>query len=164
MSFEVQRKSWGGKWVGATGRWLRRHARLTLGFGKYVAVGLSGVIVNLGTFLLLTRTFPGAFPGPLLLSAASFVMALLWNFTWNFHWTFRGQDSRPLLHHLFLYSLFQSVSLAVNLVVLAGSLRVGLPSLYGQGAGILGGSLWGYGANWEWNFISAPSRRTSSHD
>ena len=144
-------------------------------YGKFVVVGLTGVVVNLVVFVLTLDAFS---PSPtfslvhsllksatstasnpvhnFVASAVAFVVATLWNFALNNVWTFRtdrGHRHR-LPRRLGLYYGVSLGSLAVNEVVLFG-LSYLLPPLFGQAVGILAGSVVGFAGNYRVTFAEA---------
>jgi putative flippase GtrA len=139
------------------GSWVRRTFDrlwpLRWRFVAYMAVGASGVLVNLLAFTEAERLL-GSDTLVLLASAIAFVVALFWNFFWNYLWTFRDRRDRPAYYHFGLYAIIQIGALAINLAVLdAWTLRFGVgDALWGQLLGVLAGSAWGFGANVRWNF------------
>ncbi len=125
-------------------------------FVRYSIVGASGVLVNLGIYLLALRGLAPGYTGVLIASTVAFAGALLWNFAGNFLWTFRGEARGSVLYHLGLYAAIQLVSYALNESVLAGWLLVDPGAkIAAQLIGVLAGSVWGYAANRRWNFRSA---------
>jgi putative flippase GtrA len=144
-------------------------------YGKFVIVGLTGVVVNLVVF---TYTLDAISPGPMrdlysglrhfastttadplldfVASAVAFGGATLWNFTLNNLWTFRttvGHRYRPI-RRLGLYFGVSLGSLAVNEAVLfvAGFF---VSPLLGQGIGIVAGSVVGFAGNYRYTFAEA---------
>jgi putative flippase GtrA len=154
-------------------------------YGKFVLVGLTGVVVNLIVFTLaLDAISPGptfnlyssllhfastTAADPLLdfvASAVAFGVATLWNFALNNLWTFRsavGHRHSPV-RRLGLYFGVSLGSLAINEAVLfvAGFF---MPPLFGQGLGIVAGSVVGFAGNYRYTFaetsLSPPSEGTS---
>lgn len=135
-------------------------------------MGLTGVVVNLVVFagvLDLVAPAPGGSltanlfhtvsltsvrsREDLLASAIAFVVATFWNFEWNNAWTFRSRVGH--LHsvnlRLGLYYGVSLGSLAVNELVLFGTLSFLFP-LYGQGLGIVLGSVVGFLGNQRFTF------------
>jgi putative flippase GtrA len=144
-------------------------------YGKFLVVGLTGFVVNLIIFtLVLDAISPGPSPGffesiahflsetspnpidSLIASAVAFVVATFWNFTLNNAWTFRTRLRRrhSLGYRLALYFAVSMGSLAINEIVLALSSTT-LPPLYGQGVGIVAGSLVGFLGNARITFAEA---------
>ena len=136
-------------------------------YGRFLVVGLTGVVVNLIVFavvldlssptpasdlfrsLFRSSSFTSARTlDELLASVTAFAVATLWNFAWNNAWTFRSKVGHryPTYRRLGLYYGVSLGSLAVNEVVLLGTLSLLLP-LYGQALGILLGSVVGFVGN-----------------
>jgi len=141
-------------------------------YGKFLVVGLTGVVVNLAAFVLtvdaishtpVTNFFSSvlsfasrtaANPGLYFVaSAVAFVVATLWNFALNSIWTFRTEaDHRHSpTRRLGLYFGVSVGSLSVNEVVLFATGTI-LPPLIGQGVGILAGSAVGFVGNNRYTF------------
>jgi putative flippase GtrA len=144
-------------------------------YGKFLMVGLSGAVVNLTVFVLTVDALAGlpvsnfwssvlhfaskTAPNPWLYvvgSAVGFGVATLWNFTWNSLWTFRTSQERrhPGTRRLGLYFGVALGSLGVNELVLLATQLV-LPPLFGQGIGIVAGSVVGYLGNNRYTFAEA---------
>jgi putative flippase GtrA len=114
---------------------------------KFGIVGLSGYVVNLGVFGLLTSSF-GAHQ--VVAAVAAFCVAVTNNFLWNRYWTF-GPGER---HPGFQAARFFAVSigaLLINLLLLEALLaETALPALPAQAIAVavampfnfLGNKLW----------------------
>jgi putative flippase GtrA len=144
-------------------------------YGKFVLVGLTGVVVNLVVF---TFTLDAISPGPTLnfysslvhfaattsadplldfvASAVAFGGATLWNFTLNNLWTFRTSvgHRHPPIRRLGLYFGVSLGSLAINEAVLFVAVFFVSP-LIGQGIGIVAGSVVGFAGNYRYTFAEA---------
>jgi putative flippase GtrA len=145
--------------------------------GKFLLVGLTGVVVNLGAFVLTVDSISHAplsnfvssilhfasktAPNPLLYlmaSAVAFGAATLWNFTLNSLWTFRtaAAHRHSPTRRLELYFGVSLGSLTVNEVLLFASEAV-LPPLFGQAIGIIAGSMVGFIGNSRYTFAETRS-------
>lgn len=141
-------------------------------YPRFLLVGLTGVVVNLATFVLTVDAITGSptsnfvgdvlhfasktAPDPLVYLAASgvaFAVATCWNFALNSWWTFRTLEGHrhSLPRRLGLYYGVSLGSLAVNEVVLLATQAL-LPPLYGQGLGVVAGSVVGYLGNSRYTF------------
>ncbi|MFZ0699845.1 MAG: GtrA family protein [Thermoplasmata archaeon] len=150
-------------------------SRFVVKYGKFLVVGLTGFVVNLIVFtLVLDAISPGPSSGffesithfltetssdpsdALIASAVAFAVATLWNFTLNNAWTFRTRlrHRHSLGYRLALYFGVSLGSLAINEIVLVLSSTT-LPPLYGQGIGIIAGSLVGFVGNARFTFAEA---------
>lgn len=150
-------------------------SRFLVKYGKFLLVGLTGVVVNLVVFtLVLDAIAPGpsagffqsithfltqTTPNPtdsLIASVIAFVVATFWNFGLNNAWTFRTHQRRrhPLGYRLALYFGVSLGSLAINEVVLLVTSTT-LPPLFGQGIGIIAGSVVGFLGNVRITFAEA---------
>ena len=149
--------------------------RLLTKYGKFVVVGLTGVVVNLVVFAL---TLDALSPSPtfnlyssllhsasvvspnaldnFLASGVAFVVATLWNFAWNNAWTFRSRigHRHPIGVRVGLYYGVSLGSLAVNEIVLF-VVSLAFPPLYGQALGIALGSIVGFAGNHRFTFAEA---------
>lgn len=155
-----------------------RAPRLALRYGKFLIVGLTGVVVNLVVFVLVlyaihptdldglvalaTHLTGGASVAAIDLIAAScgaFVVATLWNFTLNNLWTFRSARGHrhAVGRRMQFYYLVSLGSLAVNEVVLY-LLQAHFAPIAAQGIGIVAGSVVGFVGNQQITFVElAPS-------
>lgn len=120
-------------------------------FLKFCIVGISGVGVNLGMYLLLTR---GLLLHYLLSSAIAIEVSILTNFTLNNYWTFRGRTSQSFFQRVLRFNLICVVGAAINVTVLAvlhG--HFGFSDVVSQLIGIGAATLWNYGLNitWTWS-------------
>jgi putative flippase GtrA len=144
-------------------------------YGKFLLVGLTGVVVNL---IVFTTTLDAISPSPtfnlysnllrfattsssnafdnLAASAVAFAVATLWNFVFNNLWTFRTKvgHRHPFSHRLGLYYGVSLGSLAVNEVVLFVASWF-LAPLVGQAIGIIIGSVVGFTGNHRYTFAEA---------
>ena len=160
--------------VGPTASSASNHRRAAgfLAYGKFLTVGLTGVAVNLVVFVItvdslsgtpLTNFYASALryasktaANPFLYfvgSAVAFVVATLWNFALNSLWTFRtdtGHRHSPP-RRLGLYFGVSLGSLGVNETVLLATESL-IPPLFGQGFGILAGSIVGFLGNSRFTF------------
>jgi putative flippase GtrA len=141
-------------------------------YPKFLMVGLTGVVVNLATFVLTvdaivhspTSNFFGDIvhfasktaPNPVVYfvaSAVAFGVATLWNFALNSWWTFRTPQAHrhSAARRLGLYYGVSLGSFGVNEVVLLAT-QAFLPPLFGQGLGVVAGSVVGYLGNSRYTF------------
>jgi putative flippase GtrA len=141
-------------------------------YPKFLLVGLTGVVVNLATFVLTVDAIAHSptsnlwgdvvhfasktAPNPLVYLAASavaFAVATIWNFALNSWWTFRpeGEHRHSPARRLGLYYGVSLGSLAVNEAVLLATQAV-LPPLFGQGLGVVAGSVVGFLGNNRYTF------------
>lgn len=144
-------------------------------FGKFAAVGLTGVVVNLIVFataldaispsptfnlyrsLIKFASTPSSNPlDNLAASAVAFLVATLWNFTLNNLWTFRSKAGHRfrLAHRLGLYYGVSVGSLAVNEAILFVA-SFYFPPLWGQLIGVAAGSVVGFAGNYRFTFAKA---------
>jgi putative flippase GtrA len=152
-------------------------------YGKFLLVGLTGVVVNLIVFALVLDAISPSPTFNLLASvlrsasthsvdpiadfaasAVAFVVATLWNFLFNNLWTFRasGTHRHPFSHRLGLYYGVSLGSLAVNEAVLF-ALAFSTAPLIAQGVGIVAGSVVGFIGNYRVTFAEAPTSPGPGH-
>ena len=120
-------------------------------FLKFCIVGITGVGVNLGMYLLLTR---GLLVFYLLSSAIAIEVSILSNFTLNNFWTFRDRTSQSFFQRVTRFNLICVVGAVINvtaLAVLHG--HFGFGDVVSQLVGIGAATLWNYGLNitWTWS-------------
>lgn len=141
--------------IGRSGAW-----RLALRYGQFCAVGLTGIVVDMGVLHLLAV---GAFLG-LNLSLSKAVaaeVALLNNFIWNELWTFRGYGIGGWRKRWLRLLKFNLICLSgIGLSVLLLNLQVkGLGwNLYASNLiAIVVVSVWNFWLNWRFGW-SSPKR------
>jgi dolichol-phosphate mannosyltransferase len=123
-------------------------------FVRFVAVGASGVVVNLGTLALLAGALRVR---EVLASALAIEVSILWNFALNNAFTYRDQNARAsagLVERAVRYNAVSLVGLAIQLgtfvlvrvLVLHGLGRdsLGLLRYPAQGVGIVLATLWNF--------------------
>jgi putative flippase GtrA len=175
MAEEELRPIVAGGGTPSPGRAARPARRGLARYPRFLLVGLTGVVVNLATFVLTVdgithrpaSNFLGEVvhfasktaPNPLVYLAASavaFGVATLWNFALNSWWTFRSEQGHrhSAGRRLGLYYGVSLGSLAVNEVVLVAT-QAALPPLLGQGLGVVAGSIVGFLGNSRYTFAEA---------
>jgi len=120
--------------------------------GKFVAVGTSGYVVNLGVYAALVS---GAGLHYLVAAACSFLVAVTNNYAWNRLWTFRGQRG----HVAYQGMRFLAVSvaaLAANLLILHGLVSAGLGKIPAQALAIVLVTPLNFVGNKLWSFRARP--------
>jgi len=129
------------------GRALRRpHNWVQL--GKFVAVGTSGYVVNLGVYSALVH---GAGIHYLVAAVCSFLVAVTNNYTWNRLWTFRGQRGHVAYQGI-RFLVVSVAALGANLLVLQLLVSAGLDEVAAQAIAIIlvtplnfvGNKLWSF--------------------
>ena len=134
--------------------WIRFQRSIT--FFKFAAVGLSGVIVNLGTFSLLLLAGMNKF----LASPVAIEVSIIWNFLLNNFWTFQERDT---VHGLRMKGLkFNAVSalslaLSYSTFLLLSYLFPHVPPQIPQLIGIVPATLVNYFLNSYWTFKEHPA-------
>jgi len=120
-------------------------------FLKFCIVGISGVGVNIGLYLLLTRELMVFY---LLSSAIAIEVSILSNFTLNNFWTFRDRTSQTFLQRIIRFNSISIAGAVINITILAvlhG--RFGFGDVVSQLIGIGVATFWNYGMNitWTWS-------------
>lgn len=80
-------------------------------FTKFLAVGLTGFVVDFGVFNLLLKALN--FP-PVLAQAISFSLAAVNNFLWNRYWTYPDSRSKPILRQFGMFFVLNGIGLAIR--------------------------------------------------
>jgi|HubBroStandDraft_1064217.scaffolds.fasta_scaffold02787_4 putative flippase GtrA len=124
--------------------------------GKYLAVGATGVVVNLLTFSAARDVLGSSAEWALVASTIAFGVATVWNFVWNYLWTFRSQHSRTVVAHGIGFAAASLAALAINLAVLY-VLVSHVDALIAQFCGILSGTAVSFSLNRWANFVRPES-------
>jgi dolichol-phosphate mannosyltransferase len=123
-------------------------------FIKFCIVGASGVLVNMGAYILFTRT--GGIPLEIA-SPLAIELSILSNFAFNNTWTFRNRHTnRGLLHRLLRFHVVSSFSGLANYMVLLLLVRLfGMWDILGNLTGIATATLINYFMNslWTWREV-----------
>jgi len=99
---------------------------------RFLAVGVSGYVVNLLVFWISTSAGAHYIPAAII----AFAIAWLNNFLLNRHWTFRRADE-AMVGQGVRYLLVCLVALAANLVILHLLVDAGLGEIYSQALAIV---------------------------
>jgi len=85
-------------------------------FIRFAFVGVIGAIVDFGVMNLLVNFFnvPLVWAG-----TASFIAAILSNFTWNRYWTYPDSRSKSVIRQLIEFSIVNVVGLVIRIPILA---------------------------------------------
>ena len=127
-----------------------RRAHNWVQLGKFVAVGTSGYVVNLGVYSALVS---GAELHYLAAAACSFAVAVTNNYAWNRLWTFRHQRGHVAYQGL-RFLVVSVVALGANLLILHGLVSAGVGKIPAQAVAIIlvtplnfiGNKLWSFRA------------------
>ncbi len=118
-------------------------------FSKFLAVGVTGFVVDFGVFNLLTRTvglpamlvFGVLIKGSTIAQAISFTLAAINNFLWNRYWTYPDSRTKPILRQFGMFFVLSMVGLAIRTPIfslLSGPANTIVESVpYGPFAGLL---------------------------
>jgi dolichol-phosphate mannosyltransferase len=134
-------------------------SRRFIELARFMTVGASGIVVNLGWYYLLTRAggVPLAVASPLAIEAS-----ILWNFLLNDRWTFR--DRLPDGGCAVRLGRFHAVSIiagAVNYGLLVLLASLGWWDMFANLLGILVGGLAKFGVNSAWTWREHGTRAIS---
>jgi putative flippase GtrA len=80
-------------------------------FLKFLAVGVTGFVVDFGVFNLLIRAI--GLPA-VLAQAISFTLAATNNFLWNRYWTYPDSRSKPILRQFGQFFLLSAIGLFIR--------------------------------------------------
>ena len=123
---------------------------------KFLGVGASGYVVNLGVYALIHE---GLGIGHLRSATIAFVVAVFNNFWWNRHWTFGARDG----HAGFQAARFFVVSTLVFFVALGISQLLvsttDLPDVVAQAISIVAATPLNFVGNKMWSFGRSVPRR-----
>jgi len=108
---------------------------------KFMLVGASGILVNLGVFYLLT--YLAKLPIPIS-GIAALEASIINNFILNDIWTFRSRRSGSILRRLGKFHISRLAGLAVNYIVLIVLSFIGINPLIADLAGIVLGYVVNY--------------------
>jgi len=134
--------------------WIRFQRSIT--FLKFAMVGLSGVVVNLGTFSLLLMAGTNKF----LASPVAIEISIIWNFLLNNFWTFQERDTVHGLHMKGLKFNIVSVlslTLSYSTFLLLSYLFPDAAPQIPQFIGIIPATLVNYFLNSYWTFKENPA-------
>jgi dolichol-phosphate mannosyltransferase len=125
-------------------------------FIKFLAVGFSGVLINLGIYIFLTRimSVPVEFAPPIAIE-----VSIISNFLLNHYWTFTGRTTETsFLRKLFRFHMAAGVAGILNYAVFLMLLKVlNMHDIVSNFIGISFGALINYFLNsyWTWKQIEA---------
>jgi putative flippase GtrA len=85
-------------------------------FSKFLAVGMTGFVVDFGVFNLLLKALN--FP-PVLAQAISFTLAAINNFLWNRYWTYPDSRSKPILRQFGMFFVLSVIGLLIRTPIFA---------------------------------------------
>ena len=107
-------------------------------FAKFLAVGITGFIVDFGTFNLMLRMFSLQ---AIAAQSISFSLAALNNFTWNRFWTYPESRSKPIVRQFGQFFVLNLIGWLVRTpifsVLSAPATTVVTSMEYGPFAGLL---------------------------
>jgi dolichol-phosphate mannosyltransferase len=113
--------------------WLQKHLLDVSRLAKFMAVGISGVFVNMGAYTYLV----GSGMQPAYASAVSVEASILSNFALNDLWTFRDRRSRKVMIRLLLFHLSRLGGAITNVAIVALLTALGLDPIMSNILGII---------------------------
>jgi dolichol-phosphate mannosyltransferase len=125
---------------------------------KYLAVGGSGIFVNLGLFSVFKIIFSKLIGDTTTsLLAASFTgdeFSILYNFVLNHIWTYKGStNDEHLIKKLFKFHLVAITSVIIsNLIMFSLHSWLGVWDIFAKFIGILAAFIWNYFVNSKWTW------------
>jgi dolichol-phosphate mannosyltransferase len=126
-------------------------------FVKFCVVGGSGVFVNMGIYVLITRLMGVLY---YIASPIAIELSILWNFTWNNLWTFKKREANaPWMRRLTRFHVVAGVAGLANystILVLFGVF--GIWDVLANLIGIAFGTLVNYFMNSLWTWKEMPKR------
>jgi putative flippase GtrA len=149
-------------------RGVERPLRLGPRLARFLAVGATGAVVNLGALWALA----GILGVPdVLASAAAIEASIVWNFALNSAFTYRDRTaaaSAGVAGRFVRYNLVSLVGLAVQLITFVAVRALALRAMHGQApdglryvaqsAGIVLATAWSFAGNLHFTFRQAPAR------
>ena len=115
---------------------------------RFGLVGVSGYVVNLGVFALLTQALSLHHA---LAAVGAFCVAVLSNFYWNRHWTFRASTGHAGFQAIRFFTV-SLAALAVNLLVLEALIGAGMTDLPSQAIAVATAMPFNFVGNKLWTF------------
>ncbi len=115
---------------------------------RFGLVGVSGYVVNLGVFALLTQALSLHHA---LAAVGAFCVAVLSNFYWNRHWTFRASNGHAGFQAIRFFTV-SLAALAVNLLVLEALIGAGMTDLPSQAIAVATAMPFNFVGNKLWTF------------
>jgi dolichol-phosphate mannosyltransferase len=113
--------------------WLQKHLLDVSRLAKFMAVGISGVFVNMGAYTYLI----GSGIQPAYASAVSVEASILSNFALNDLWTFRDRRSGKVVIRLLLFHLSRLAGAIANVAAVALLTALGLDLIMSNMLGII---------------------------
>ncbi len=118
---------------------------------KFNAVGAMGMVVQLGSLVVLTRMLPGY---PLAASAMAVELAVLHNFAWHVRYTWRDRQG-AWAPQLVRFQMANGLVSVLGNVVLMRALVGHMPLLAANGIAIAACSVVNFGLSNGWAFASS---------
>jgi dolichol-phosphate mannosyltransferase len=127
-------------------------------FIKFCVVGGSGVFVNMGIYLLITRLMRVPY---YIASPIAIELSILWNFAWNNFWTFKKREaSATWIGRLVRFHVVSSLAALTNYLILLLLVSVfGVWDVLANLIGIAFGTLVNYFMNSLWTWREMPKTR-----
>lgn len=136
---------------------LLQHKKEAKEFIKFGVVGGSGVLVNIGIYLLLTRVTGIVY---YIGSPLAIELSILWNFVWNNSWTFKKRETSVTgMTRLVRFHAVSCASGVANYVILLLCVMLfGLWDILANMIGIGFGTVINYYMNSAWTWREVPEK------
>ncbi len=119
-------------------------------YTKFGIVGLSGLLVNIGTAYILKNIFSIE---PLLASSLAIEVSILNNFFWNSIWTWRDREREDIWIRLLKYHVAASLGAIINMGVDFLLLKYSIMQyIKAHCIGVFAGSIFNFFLNDKWTF------------
>jgi dolichol-phosphate mannosyltransferase len=124
-------------------------------FIKFCVVGGSGVFVNMGIYVLITRLMDVLY---YIASPIAIELSILWNFAWNNFWTFKNREaSATWMRRLIRFHVVAGVAGLANYLILLVLVSIlGVWDVLANLIGIVFGTLINYFMNSLWTWREMP--------
>ncbi len=108
---------------------------------RFTVIGSTNTVIDLGGYIILTRTSDWFGAHYLIAAVLSFFVAGINGFFWNKHWTFKHK-SKYSHRHMVKYLTVATIALALNQLILWGLVSVAVYDIVGKFiAAVLAGGL-----------------------
>ena len=146
-------------------RWLKQHPYELRRFGKFLTVGVTSTLIDVGTFAALVKLFAVA---TLPANIASYSLGTATSFLCNRAWTYRDARQKSALTQLGQFVLINILGLCLNsllVLVFTTALQPQLGNSAALAAKLISTTvvmLWNFFANRIWTFNDAVLRPAAS--
>ena len=142
---------------------LNKHRETRNQFIKFGFVGLGNTILDLGVYILLTRSLHFFAVNYLLANTISWICAVMFSFTMNRYWTFKAHFHSAARTQYAKFFIVSVVSLLLSQITLFVAVDVvGIHDLAGKAASIVIVMFWNFFMNKKWTFRHAAVQHINS--